>query len=55
MYHFRMAPKPSGVEKSLINCHPDGGGTKSRCESRGCTWEVSATPGVPSCSIPDDK
>uniref|UniRef100_A0A8D2KQH1 alpha-glucosidase n=1 Tax=Varanus komodoensis TaxID=61221 RepID=A0A8D2KQH1_VARKO len=37
-----------------FNCHPYPNPTQSMCEARGCTWEVSSTPGVPHCFYPRD-
>lgn len=31
------------------DCHPEPGATQTKCESRGCIWCVSQTPGHPWC------
>ncbi|XP_015492493.1 sucrase-isomaltase, intestinal [Parus major] len=32
-----------------FDCYPNPDPTKEKCEQRGCTWEVTGKPGVPSC------
>uniref|UniRef100_A0A8C0U292 alpha-glucosidase n=1 Tax=Cyanistes caeruleus TaxID=156563 RepID=A0A8C0U292_CYACU len=32
-----------------FDCYPSPDPTKEKCEQRGCTWEVTGNPGVPSC------
>ncbi|XP_053315016.1 sucrase-isomaltase, intestinal [Spea bombifrons] len=35
-----------------FNCYPEENASREGCEQRGCTWNVPAKPGVPSCFYP---
>ncbi|KAB0404155.1 hypothetical protein E2I00_018887 [Balaenoptera physalus] len=38
-----------------IDCYPDeNGASAENCTARGCVWEVSGSPGVPSCYFVND-
>eukprot|EP00058_Branchiostoma_floridae_P007364 XP_002592852.1 hypothetical protein BRAFLDRAFT_65433 [Branchiostoma floridae] len=43
---------PSGDERERVDCYPEGGASKARCESRGCCWAQPTTQGPPSCFYP---
>ncbi|NWI07474.1 MGA protein, partial [Tichodroma muraria] len=36
-------------DNERFDCYPSPGATKEKCEQRGCTWQVTANPGVPFC------
>ncbi|KAK6185390.1 hypothetical protein SNE40_007635 [Patella caerulea] len=42
-------------EDRRVDCYPEPGSTKGGCESRGCCWQASSTPGVPYCYYVEDK